>query len=153
MRKQFEAQFIQFDHRFHGLVARCIVLVEHHFFLLHVRPFFLDFCAQSIQQCRVIVALNGLTFLKIVDKQNTMRVPKYGCHNLASLLLSFWSLWTAFTSCCSLSWWSVCVRFVMVDPCFIHCHIPTQKILFTSLEQLQTAFWTHDALSFLVGYE
>ena len=26
----------------------------------------------------------------IVDKQNTMRVPKYGCHNLASPLLSFW---------------------------------------------------------------
>ena len=38
-----EALFIQFDHRFHGLVARCIALAEHHFLLLHVRLFFLDF--------------------------------------------------------------------------------------------------------------
>ena len=103
VRKQFEALFIQFDYRFHRLVERWIIFVEQHFFLLHVRPFFLDFCAKSIQHCHLIVAVNGFTFLKIVDKQNTMGVPKYECHNLTSPLLSFWSLWTAFTSCCPLS--------------------------------------------------
>ena len=79
-----------------------------------------------------------------------MRVLKYGCHNLASPLLSFWFLWTAFSSCCPLSWRYFCFRCVMVDPCFIYCHISTQKILFTSLEQLQTALWMLDALLFLV---
>ena len=82
-----------------------------------------------------------------------MRVPKYECHNLASPLLSFWSLWTAFTSCCSLSWRTSCFRCVVVDPCFIHCHIPTQKILFTSFDQLQTALWILEALLFMVGCE
>ena len=35
-----------------------------------------------------------------------MRVPKYGFHNLAGPLLSFWSLWMSFTSCfpLRLSW-------------------------------------------------
>ena len=82
-----------------------------------------------------------------------MRVPKYGCHNLSRLLLSFWSFWTAFTSCCTLSWRSFCFRCVMVDPGFMHCHILAQKILFTSLQQLQTALWILDALLFLVGCE
>ena len=82
-----------------------------------------------------------------------MRVPKYGCHNLASLLLSFWSLWTAFTSCYPLSWRPFCFRCVVMDPCFIRCHIPTQKILFTPLEQLQTALWIFEALFFLGGCE
>ena len=31
-------------------------------------------------------------------------VPKYGCHNLASPLLNFLSLWTAFINCCPLRW-------------------------------------------------
>ena len=52
-----------------------------------------------------------------------MHVPKYGYHNLASSLLSFWSFWTAFISCCPLSWRYFCFRCVVVDPCFIHCHI------------------------------
>ena len=90
---------------------------------------------------------------KIVDKQNPMRVQKYGCHNLASPLLSFRSLWTTFTSCCPLSLRSFSLRCEVVDSCFIHCHIPTKKILFTSLEQLQTALWNLDALLFLVGCE
>ena len=84
-------------------MARCVVLVEQHFFLLHVRPLLPDFRAQSIRYCHVIVVVNGFTFIKIVDKQNAMRVPKYGCHNLAGPLLSFWSLWTVFISCCLLS--------------------------------------------------
>ena len=82
-----------------------------------------------------------------------MRVRRYGCHNLARPLLSFWSLWTALTSCCPLIWRSFCFRCVVVDPCFIHCRIPTQKIRFTSLEQLQTALWILDVLLFLVRRE
>ena len=82
-----------------------------------------------------------------------MRIPKYGCHNLVSPMLRFLSIWTAFTSYCPLDWRSFCFRCVVVDLCFIHCHIPSQKILFTSLEQLQTALWILDALLFLVGCE
>ena len=33
----------------------------------------------------------------------------------------------------------------------IHCHIPTQKILFTSLQQLQTALWILDVFCFRTG--
>ena len=58
-----------------------------------------------------------------------------------------------FISCWPLSWRSFCFRCVVVDPCFIHWHIPTQKILFTSFEQLQTALWILDALLFLVECE
>ena len=57
------------------------------------------------------------------------------------------------TNCCPLSWRSFCFRCVVVDQCFIHCHIARQKILFTSLEQLQTALWILDALLFLVEWE
>ena len=56
-------------------------------------------------------------------------------------------------SCCTLSWRSFCFRCVVVDPYFTHCHIPTQKIHFTSLEQLQTALWIIEALLFLIGCE
>ena len=73
--------------------------------------------------------------LKLFNQGGIMRIPKYGCHNLASPLLSFWSLRIAFISCCPPSWRSFYFRCVVVDPCFIHYHIPTQKILFTSLEQ------------------
>ena len=82
-----------------------------------------------------------------------MRVPKLGWHNLASPLLSFWSLWMAFTSCFPLSWRSFCFRCAVVDLCFNHCHIPTQKILFSSLAQLQTALWILDSLLFFFGCE
>ena len=79
-----------------------------------------------------------------------MRDPKYGCYNLVSPLLNFWSPWTGFISFCALRWRSFCFRLVVVDPCFIHCHIPTQKILVTSLKQLQTALWILDAFLFLI---
>ena len=34
----------------------------------------------------------------------------------------------------------------MVDPCFIHCHIFMQKLLFVVLKQLQTTLWIVDTL-------
>ena len=52
-----------------------------------------------------------------------MRIPKYGGQNLANL----WSLWTAFTCCCSLSWLPIWLPSVVVDPCFIHCRIFTKN--------------------------
>ena len=36
------------------------------------------------------------------------------------------------------------------DPCFIHCHIFTQKLPFVALKQLQTKIWIVDALLFLI---
>ena len=38
----------------------------------------------------------------------------------------------------------------MVDPCFIHCHIFMQKLLFVALKQLQTALWIVDSWLFLI---
>ena len=104
----------------------------------------------------LIVTVNGFIFLKILDKQNTMCVSKYRCNNLASPLLNFWSLRTAFTSYCLLGWRSFFFRYVVMDPCFIHCHIPTQKILLYlawtapnsaisrnfNLRSLKTILWT-----------
>ena len=40
-----------------------------------------------------------------------------------------------------------------MDPCFIHCHIAHEKILFIVLKQLQTALWIVDAFLFLIGCE
>ena len=41
----------------------------------------------------------------------------------------------------------------MVDPSFIYCHMSTQKIRFSLLEQVQTALGILDALLVLVGCE
>ena len=60
-------------------------------------------------------------------------ILKYRCHNLARPLLIFWSLWTAFISWCSLSWRYFCFTLVVVDPCFIYCHKPIQKIILPRL--------------------
>lgn len=49
MGEQIEAQFMQFRHRFHGLVARRIVLVKQDFFLLHLWSFLGDFGLQTLQ--------------------------------------------------------------------------------------------------------
>ena len=41
----------------------------------------------------------------------------------------------------------------MVDLCFNHCHIFTQKLLFVALKLLQTTLWIVDALVFLIDCE
>ncbi len=45
------------------------------------------------------------------------------------------------------------LRSEVVDPCFIHCHIFTQKLFFVALEQLQTTLWIDDVLLFLIDCE
>ena len=96
--------------------------------------------------------MDGSSFLKVIDKQNTLRNPNYGGQNLACRCLRLWSLWTAFTYCYPLSWLPIWLRSEVVDPCFIYCHIFTQKLLFVALKQLQTSLWVVDAL-LLFGIE
>ena len=68
-------------------------------------------------------------------------------------LLMFVSL-VAFTCCCSsLIWQLISLQSKEVDPCFIHCPIFLQKLLFVVLKQLQTMHWIVDALLFLIDCE
>ena len=82
------------------------------------------------------IHIDGSSFLKVTDEQNTLRIQKYGdvyvfgrfgwlppatVHSAADLTLE-----------------------EVVDPCFIHCHIFTHKLLFVALKQLQSmccCFW------------
>ena len=79
--------------------------------------------------------------------------PKYGGQNLACWYLCLWLLWTAFTGCCTLSWLSIWLWSEVVDPCFIYCHIFTQKLLFVALKQLHTMLWIINMLLFLIDCE
>ena len=72
------------------------------------------------------------------------------CHRL--LMFRLWSLWTAFTNCCSFSWLPILLRSDVEDPFFIHRHIFTQKYFFDALKQLQRTHWIVDALLFLIDY-
>ena len=42
---------------------------------------------------------------------------------------------------------------IVLDPCFIHCHIFTQKLLFVALKLLQTTVWIVEASLFLIDCE
>ena len=44
--------------------------------------------------------------------------------------ICIFSLWMVFIHCCRLSWLPIWLWSVMMDPCFIHCHIPHVKIFF-----------------------
>ena len=68
-------------------------------------------------------AIDGSSFLKVIDQWNTLGISKYAGKNLACWYLHLWSLWTAFTCCCPLSWLPICLWSEVMDPCFIHCHI------------------------------
>ena len=69
--------------------------------------------------------------------------------------MSSWHLWwgppapTFWDHC----WRPLWLRSVVMDPGFVHCHIPTQKIRFISSRQLQTALVINDRLSFLIHRE
>ena len=75
----------------------------------------------------MIFAIDGSSFLKLIDEQNTLHIPKYRSQNIACWCSHLWLLWTAFTCCCPLSWLSIWPWSEVVDSCFIHCHVFTQK--------------------------
>ena len=81
----------------------------------------------------MIFASNGSSFLKVIDEQNTLCILKYGGQNLVCWCLRLWSLWTAFTRCCPLRWLPIWLWSEVMNPCYIHCHIFTQKLLFNAL--------------------
>ena len=101
----------------------------------------------------MIFAIDGSCFLKVINKQNTLHLPKYGGQNLACWCLHLWLLRMAFTCCCPLSWLPIWLRSEVVDPCFLYCHIFMQKLLFVTLKQLQTTLWIINALLFLIDCE
>ena len=123
--------------------------MKEHFFLLQLGSFFGDFFLQTRQWCYIVFAIDGSSFLKIIDALNIFRFPKYGGQNFACWYLRLWSLWTAFTCCCPLSWLPIWPRSEVVGPCFIHCHIFTQKLLIVTLKLLQRTLWIVDALLLL----
>ena len=55
-------------------------------FLLHLWPFFGDFFLQIHQYCYIIFAIDGSSFLKVIDEQNILHIPKYGGQNLVFLV-------------------------------------------------------------------
>ena len=59
----------------------------------------------------------------------------------------------AFTCCYPLSWQPILLWSEVVIPCFIHCHIFTQKFLFVALKQLKITLWIVDSLLFLIDCE
>ena len=65
--------------------------------------------------------------LSQIDEQNTLHIAKYSGPNLVYWCLHLWSLWTTFTCCSLLSWLPIWLRSELVNPCFINCHIFTQK--------------------------
>ena len=75
------------------------------------------------------LVIDGSPFLKVINEQNNLHIPKYGGQNLVCWCLHLWSLWTAFTYCCSLSWLLIWLQSEVGDPCFIHYHIFIQKLL------------------------
>ena len=88
----------------------------------------------------------------MINKQKSLHIPKYG-GNLACWCLGLWSLWTAFTCCCLLSWLLIWLYSEVVDPCFICCHISMQKLLLVALKLLQTKLWIVNVLLFLIDCE
>ena len=100
----------------------------------------------------MIFTVDGSSFLKVIDEQNSLCIPKYRGQNLTCWCLRLWWLWTAFTSCCPLSWLLIWLHNEVVDPCFIHYHIFMQKFLFVALIQLQKILWIIDVL-FLIDCE
>lgn len=68
-------------------------------------------------------------------------------------MLRLWLLWTTFIRCSPFSWRSFWLRCIVVDPCFIHCHMPTQGILFILIKQLQTELWITNTLLLLLYCE
>ena len=126
--------------------------MKEHFFLLHLWPFFSDFFLQTQQKCYITFAVDGSSFLKVIDEQNTLCIPKYKGQNLACLCLSLVALnsfhlllSTHLTTDLTLEWSG--------GPCFIHCSIFTQKLLFVALKQLQTMLWIVNALLILIDCE
>ena len=80
-----------------------------------------------------------------MKKKTNLCIPRHGGQNVACWCLHLWSLWTAFICCCLL-------QSEVVNPCFIHCHIFMQKLLFVALKQLQTLLWIINALLFLIEW-
>ena len=121
---------------------------EHFFFFICGR--FLRFLPSNAP---IMLNYDGSSFLKVIDEQNTLHIPKYEGQNIACWCLRLWSLWTAFSCFCPFSWLPIWLLSEVVDPCFIHCHIFMQKLLFVALKQLQTTLWIVDALLFLIDCE
>ena len=48
-------------------------------FLLYLWPFFGDFFHQTYQKFFIIFAIDGSSFLKVINEQNTLHILKYLC--------------------------------------------------------------------------
>ena len=119
----------------------CIVIVKELFFFFASGRFFLFLPSNP-----PITLYNIRYWWFFFSQSNTLRIPKYGGQNLACWYLHIWSLWTAFTCCCPLSWLLIWLPKEVVNPCLIHCHIYPQNLIFFAFKQLQATLWIIDAL-------
>ena len=86
----------------------------------------------------------------VIYEQNTLRNPKYGGQNLACWCLCLVTMDSFYLLLSTHTRLPIWLQSEVVDPCFIHCHIFTQKLLFVALNQLQTRLWNINAL-FLIN--
>ena len=63
-----------------------------------------EFALQTQKWCYIKFAIDGFSFFKVTDEENSLRIPKCSGQSLACWFLRLWSFWTAFTCSCSLSW-------------------------------------------------
>ena len=80
----------------------------------------------------VVLSFNGFPFLKRIDWDNSITIPKYSCHHFLSrkkyiLLLFFWS---RFPLCSPLFWLYFCFRCIMMYPSFIYSNELAPKLGF-----------------------
>ena len=83
---------------------------------LHLGSFFRNFSLQTHQWGHLIFVIDGSSSLKVIDEWNTARIPKDGGQNLTSWHLRFWSRWTVFILFCPLSWLTIWLWSVVMNP-------------------------------------
>ena len=128
MRKRFETEFMLLCLCNVRCVRWCIVIMKKDFFLLQIWPFLPDFVNQLIQYCIIICSSNLPSFLKVVDEDYSMCIPKNTSHNFPSQLLRCRTLWCIFTRFNPLFWPFTWFQSIALDPCFIHRSKSTQKL-------------------------
>lgn len=97
---QFKVYFLYICHRFNRSVHS---LGEKAVFLFHMGRFLHFFLFQKYQLAHITVAIDSLAFFKVINEENSMRVPKFVRHNLTNWLLHFLLLWATLADCCPLS--------------------------------------------------
>ena len=93
---------------------------------------------------------NHPSFLKVVDEDYSMCIPKNTSYNFPCRLLRFRTLWRTFTRLNPLFWPLTWLRSIVMDPCFIHRHKSTQKLFWIAIKIGQILLRSGHTNAFLV---